>query len=88
MSKAGRGSFELGFLGCLVLLFAVMSALEIIEQIKALPPKEQADVVDFVRKMESSQPGKTVRYMTDEDAQAAGNKVLAQYKEVFKKLAQ
>ena len=65
-----------------------MSALEIIEQIKALPPKEQADVVDFVRKMEPAQPAKTIQYMTDEHAQAAGNKALAQYKEVFKKLAQ
>jgi hypothetical protein len=65
-----------------------MSALEIIEQIKALPPKEQADVVDFVRKMEPSQPDRAVKYITDADAQAAGNKVLAHYKEVFKNLAQ
>ena len=65
-----------------------MSALEIIEQIKALPLKEQAEVVDFVRKMEPSQPPKAVQYMADEDAQAAGKKVLTQYNEVFKKLAQ
>ncbi|HUR44564.1 MAG TPA: hypothetical protein VMZ27_01720 [Candidatus Saccharimonadales bacterium] len=65
-----------------------MSALEIIEQIKALPANERAEVVEFVRKIESPSSTRTVEHMADDVAQTSGNKVLGQYKEVFKKLAQ
>ncbi len=34
-----------------------MTSLEIIEQIKALPPEERARVVAFVRQLEKESPG-------------------------------
>ena len=65
-----------------------VSAAEIIEQIKALPPDEKAAVVDFVNKLEAgAPPAKTVRYATPEQAKAAGDKVVQQHEEVFRKLA-
>ncbi|MDB6035032.1 MAG: hypothetical protein JWM16_5370 [Verrucomicrobiales bacterium] len=64
-----------------------MSALEVIEQFKALPPQEKAVVMDFIQKLEP-QGARTITYMSDEHAKAAGDKVLEQYKEVFQKLAQ
>ncbi len=70
-----------------------MSALEIIEQIKALPPEEKAQVADFVRnlaveKAETPEVRKTIRYASSEQAKAAGHKVLSQYEEVFRRLSQ
>lgn len=64
-----------------------MSALEVIEQIKALPPEEKAVVVDFIRKLEPP-PARTITFMSDERAKAAGAEVVEQYKEVFQKLSQ
>ena len=67
-----------------------MSALEVIERIKALPPKEKALVVEFVHQLDTQPSGsrKEVRFATDEEAKAAGDKVLKQHSEVFRKLAQ
>ena len=66
-----------------------MSALEIIEQIKALPPEEKAAVVQFIHQLENggAAPTKGVRYATPGEAEAAGGKVVRQYEEVFRKLA-
>ncbi|MBI4660383.1 MAG: hypothetical protein HY735_16225 [Verrucomicrobia bacterium] len=66
-----------------------MSSLEVIEQIKALPPDEKARVVDFVRQMEAAAPlaGKSIRYATPEQVEAVGEKVIRQYGEVFRRLA-
>ena len=67
-----------------------MSALEVIEQIKALPPEEKAEVVDFVLKMEAIPPmaARNIRYASREQVEAASEKVFHQYEEVFRRLAQ
>ena len=67
-----------------------MSALEIIEQIKALPKEEQAAVVQFVHQLEAGRasPAKGIRFATSGEAEAAGDKVVRQYADVFRKLAQ
>ena len=61
-----------------------MSATEIIEQIKALPPEEQARVVEFVSTLNGEPP---VRYMDEKTFQAAVDKVFAEHHEVLRKLA-
>jgi hypothetical protein len=66
-----------------------MSAAEIIEQIKALPPDEQREVSRFVRNLtepDTSAPG--IRYATDEEARAAGDAVVAEFPETFRRLAE
>jgi len=67
-----------------------MSALEIIEQIMALPQEEQAAVVKFVHELEAGgvSPAKDTHFATPGQAEAAGDKVVRQYSEVFRKLAQ
>ena len=71
-------------------MFATMSALEIIEQIKALPQEEQAAVVQFIHQLEAggASPAKGIHFATPGEAEAAGDKVVRQYAEVFRKLAQ
>jgi hypothetical protein len=63
-----------------------VSAQEIIEQIKALPPKDKAKVLDFARSV--SVGDKEIRYATPEEAKAAGDGVVKQFDSVFRKLAQ
>jgi hypothetical protein len=71
-------------------MFATMSALEIIEQIKALPREEQAAVVQFIHQLEAAGASSAngIHFATPEAAEAAGDKVVKQYAEVFRKLAQ
>jgi hypothetical protein len=71
-------------------MFATMSALEIIEQIKALPQEEQAAVVQFIRQLEAGEASsaKGIHFATPSEAEAAGEKVVRKYAEVFRKLAQ
>jgi len=71
-------------------MFATMSALEIIEQTKALPQEEQAAVVKFVHQLEAggASPAKAIHFATPGQAEAAGDKVVQQYGEVFRKLSQ
>jgi hypothetical protein len=66
-----------------------MSAVEVIEQIKGLPPEERVQVIEFVRQLETEAPPQppAVRYATPEQARAAGDQVVKQYKKVFEKLA-
>ena len=58
-------------------MFAAMSALEIIEQIKALPKEEQAAVVQFIHQLEAggASPAKGSHFATPGQAEAAGDKV-------------
>jgi hypothetical protein len=63
-----------------------VSAQEIIEQIKALSPKEQVKVLEFARSLPL--PQKSIRYATSEQARTAGDKVLAEHDAVFRMLAQ
>ncbi|HTB62284.1 MAG TPA: hypothetical protein VK737_01740 [Opitutales bacterium] len=58
-----------------------MTAVEIIEQIKQLPPQEKGKVAEFVRV-------DAVRYAKDEDARRAAEAVFAEHPELFRQLAQ
>ena len=65
-----------------------MSALEVIEQIKALPPAEKAQVVDFIRKMEAPpEQNLEARYLDEEAFHGAKKKVLAKHAELLNRLA-
>jgi hypothetical protein len=65
-----------------------MSALEVIEQIKALPPAEKAQVVDFVRQMEApSEKDLETRYMDQDAFHGAKKKVFAKHAELLNRLA-
>jgi hypothetical protein len=63
-----------------------MSAAEVIELIKKLPPEEKAEVIAFVRsaEAESTGPGQ----VASEAFRAAADKVFTQHRELFRKLAQ
>ena len=70
-----------------------MSALEVIEQFKALPQQEKSRVADFVlhfsdktTTLAAATP--EVHFATPGQVEAAGDKVLRQYDEVFHRLAQ
>lgn len=68
-----------------------MSASEIIEQIKALPREERQQVVELVATMEREQAApvaRQVRYASDEAAKTAGDRAVAQFPEVFRRLAE
>jgi hypothetical protein len=62
-----------------------VSAQEIIEQIKALPAKDQAKVLEFARSLPP--PEKGIHYATAEQAKAAGDNVVKQFDGVFRTLA-
>ena len=66
-----------------------MSALEVIEQIKALPPAEKAQVLNFVRQMEANAENEPrADYMDTTVFSAAKKKVFAKHSELLKKLAE
>ena len=68
-----------------------MSAAEIIEQIKALPKEEQREVFQFIHQVEAAQvqpSTRTIRYADDDAAKAAGDCVVQQYPETFRRLAE
>jgi hypothetical protein len=65
-----------------------MSALEVIEQIKALQPAEKAQVVDFIRQMEAVPEKNPEAHDMDENAfHGAKEKVFAKHAELLKRLA-
>jgi len=62
-----------------------MNAYEVIDQIKALPPEEQAKVLDFIEEVKSLLRGK----QSDErDFAAAADWVFAEHAELMHKLSQ
>jgi hypothetical protein len=65
-----------------------MSAAEIIEQIKALPHEEQRRVFDFVKAAQANPAAAGMRFASDEQAAEAGDAVVAEYPEVFRRLAE
>ena len=65
-----------------------MSAAEIIEQIKALPREEQRRVFDFFKEAQQNSTSPPIRFATDEQARAASDAVVAEYPEVFRRLAE
>jgi len=65
-----------------------MTASEVIQQIEALPPAEQARVIDYVHKrVGAGLSGKTIRFATDEESRAAGDRVVEEFAEVFERLS-
>ena len=65
-----------------------MSASEIIEQIKTLPKDEQNQVFAFVNNSVGGAAAAKVRFAQDDEAREAGDAVVAQYAEVFQRLAE
>ena len=64
-----------------------MSAAEVIEQIKKLPPEEVRAVREFLQN-ETSSRSDSVEYITREEAAKSAEKFFGRYPDLFKKLAQ
>jgi hypothetical protein len=64
-----------------------MSALEIIEQIKALTPKEQSEIKRFVLELPGSQPETAGGTMPADRFQRAKDHVFAHYGPLLEQLA-
>ena len=62
-----------------------MSAAEIIELIKKLPPEEKAEVREFIQSEPASDG---VRRMDLEKAKATADKIFDRHAELFRRLAQ
>jgi hypothetical protein len=62
-----------------------VTAEEIIEQIKALPPNEKAKVIEFARSLPLAE--REIRYASPQQAKIAGDKVVKQFDSTFGKLA-
>ena len=65
-----------------------MSAAEIIELIKKLPPEERAEVIAYARNGPAEQDERTIRYATDEEFDRARKKVFTENHELLRRLAQ
>lgn len=66
-----------------------MSAAEIIEQIKSLPPQERDTVAEYVREASKTAPqSPEVRYMDEATFRAAKERVFEKHAELFRRLAQ
>jgi hypothetical protein len=65
-----------------------MSAQEIIEQIKSLPPEEKAEVMKFVHQIEAAvHSGDKAQYMDPTTFESAKEKVFTKHSELLNKLA-
>jgi len=64
-----------------------VSAQEIIEQIKALPPKDKAAVLEFTRTLDAGANG-GVRYVDQGEVERLSKKIFDEHEELFRKLAQ
>ena len=66
-----------------------MSATEIIEMIKQLPPNERAAVTEFVKAEEAAPGGeRKIRYISDEKFAEVMPKVFEKHHELLRRLAQ
>ena len=67
----------------------VMSAAEIIEMIKKLPPEEKAEVIAFAQNAEpSATEVPKIRYMSKEKFEEIAPKIFDKHHELFRRLAQ
>jgi hypothetical protein len=62
-----------------------VKAREVIDQIIALPPEEQAKVVEFIEEVKASQQGK---HRSKASFEEAANWVFAEHQELMRKLSQ
>lgn len=60
-----------------------MTALEVIDQIKALPPEERAKVIEFVHAATTSEPS-----VGNAAFETAANWVFEEHRELMRKLSQ
>ena len=65
-----------------------MSAVEIIEQIKSLPPAEREQVAAFIRETDAQGGEAGVRYMDKATFRAAKKRVFETHEELLRRLAQ
>jgi hypothetical protein len=63
-----------------------MSAAEIIEMIKKLPPEEKAEVIAFARSGDAGPAA--IRYASDAEFDRAAKSVVAENHELLRRLAQ
>ena len=69
-----------------MLIFAAgMNAREVIDQIKAMPPDEQAKVIDFVAEVKAAQ---SVKFADQQSFDAAAKWVFEEHAELMRKLSQ
>ena len=61
-----------------------MTAVEVIDQIKALPPKEKAKVIDFVQGLES--PQRRVRAADPKTFEEAARSVIERHGDLMRRL--
>ncbi len=65
-----------------------MSAREVIEQIKALPPEERAEVVRFLEQLDmNTAPTTKPRYIDQASFKTAKQQVFTKHSELLNKLA-
>ena len=62
-----------------------MKAREVIDHIIALPPEEQAKVIEFIEEVKASQQGK---YGSKVSFEEAANWVFTEHRELMRKLSQ
>jgi hypothetical protein len=69
---------------------AVMSAAEVIEMIKKLPPEERAAVAAYVKNeaSEALPDERKIRYVSDEKFAEVAPKVFEKHQDLFRRLAQ
>jgi len=65
-----------------------MSAAEIIEQIKQLPPEELRVVKQFVNADARGSSSVGVEYINREDLERSAKQIFSEHQELFRKLAQ
>jgi hypothetical protein len=65
-----------------------MSAAEIIELIKKLPPEERAEVFAFAEEAKAQTPQRPVRYIPLDEAKRVADKIFTENEELFRRLAQ
>jgi|tagenome__1003787_1003787.scaffolds.fasta_scaffold16151495_1 hypothetical protein len=63
----------------------VVSAVEVIEQIKALPRSEQAKVIDFMAELQKLHPN--IQYASDAEFKKAADEVFKKHDELLRRLA-
>jgi hypothetical protein len=67
-----------------------VSVIELIEQIKALPPEDIETVRQFILNGDSSHSARQqeIRYIDPKTARGVGQKIMSENEELFRRLAQ
>ena len=73
----------------MLFIFGEMSAAEIIEQIKRLPPEEKQVVREFfVAEASEEQGAPSVKYINRKDLERTSAEIFKKHERLFRKLAQ